>query len=64
MPDFHEHKKTVIRATLSGLGFDLIKGLGSYAVIGRRALLGFPTALQPMANAKLDAIIELFSIRL
>jgi hypothetical protein len=57
MPGFHEHKETFIPATLSGLGFDLIKGLGSYTVVDRRALLGFPTALQPMANAKLDAII-------
>jgi hypothetical protein len=57
-----ERREAVIRATLSGLGFDLERKSGAYVVTDRRAALDLPGAMQPTTCQTIDAVIGLFSI--
>jgi hypothetical protein len=52
----------IIRATLRGLGFDLVKTQHDYTVIERRAKLDLPIGpLLPTTDASLEEITKLFS---
>jgi hypothetical protein len=65
MQDHPERREAIIRATLSGLGFDLVKTARGFTVIDRRAALDLPIGpLLPTTDASLEEITKLFSLRL
>ena len=57
-----EHREALVRAMLSGLGFDLEGSRGAYKLIDRRAVLGLPAALQPMDAQSLEEITLLLNL--
>jgi hypothetical protein len=60
-----ERREAVIRATLSGLGFDLVRTARGFTVIDRRAALNLPIGpLLPVTDASLEEITKLFLITL
>jgi hypothetical protein len=59
----HENKEALVRAMLSGLGFDLESYMGAYTVTDRRAILGLPSAIQPMRAQSLEEITALLNLQ-
>ena len=59
----HERREAIIRARLSGLGFDLERQQGHYVVKDRRAAFDLPSALQPTVCDTLGEVITLFNLR-
>jgi hypothetical protein len=57
-----ERKEALIRATLSGLGFDMERQAGAYVVTDRRAALDLPGAMQPTTCQTLEEVAGMFSI--
>jgi hypothetical protein len=57
-----ERKEAIVHLILSGLGFDLERELGTYAVTDRRAAPDLPGAMQPATYRRLEAIVTLFAI--
>jgi hypothetical protein len=65
MQDHREQREVIIRATLSGLGFDLLRTPRGFTVIDRRAALDLPMGpLLPTTDASLEEITKLFSLKL
>lgn len=58
-----ERKEALIRATFSGLGFELVFDMGSYTVIDRRSAFGLPSAIQPVICQSLKEVVALFHLR-
>jgi hypothetical protein len=57
-----ELEEAIVRATLSGLGFDLERKFGAYVVTDRRAAIDLPGAMQPTTCQTIEEVVGMFSI--